>query len=334
MRMGATGPTRYPLLPHPETPMRTLLTIPLLSALFALTAQDPQTQEPTPQDAPKKLDEARYDHFGTGITEGAATPLTEALKNPDQFTGKKVRLEAPITAVCQTKGCWMHLGAQEPPVMVKFKDYAFFVPKDASGRTAIVEGTMKIKQESVAETKHYLEDAGKHEEAAKVTEGRKLFFFMADGVAIAKSTKKLDEARYDHFGTGITEGAATPLTEALKNPDQFTGKKVRLEAPITAVCQTKGCWMHLGAQEPPVMVKFKDYAFFVPKDASGRTAIVEGTMKIKQESVAETKHYLEDAGKHEEAAKVTEGRKLFFFMADGVAIAKPAAEKSAATDAK
>ncbi|MBL9075881.1 MAG: DUF4920 domain-containing protein, partial [Planctomycetes bacterium] len=133
--------------------MRTLLTIPVLSALFALTAQDPQTQ------APKKLDEARYDHFGAGIVEGPVTKLADALAKPDAFTGKVVRLEAPITAVCQTKGCWMHLGAQQPPVMVKFKDYAFFVPKDASGRTAIVEGTMKMKQETVEETRHYLEDA-------------------------------------------------------------------------------------------------------------------------------------------------------------------------------
>jgi hypothetical protein len=84
--------------------------------------------------------------------------------------------------------------------------------------------------------------------------------------------------------------------------------------------------MHLGSQEPPVMVKFKDYAFFMPKDASGRTAIVEGTMAMKQETVEQTRHYLEDAGKTDEAKKVTEGRKLFHFMASGVAIQKPAAK--------
>ena len=71
--------------------------------------------------------------------------------------------------------------------MVKFKDYGFFMPKDASGRTAIVEGTLTMKQETVAETKHYLEDAGKTDEAAKVTEGRKLYHFMASGVAIKKA---------------------------------------------------------------------------------------------------------------------------------------------------
>ncbi|MBX3462273.1 MAG: DUF4920 domain-containing protein [Planctomycetes bacterium] len=161
--------------------MRILLTLPLLGSLFALPAQ-----EPAPK-APAKLDEKVYDHFGAGVVEGQTTKLADALKNPDQFTGKTVRLEGAITAVCQTKGCWMHLGDQNPPVMVKFKDYAFFVPKDASGRTAIVEGTMTLKQETVEQTRHYLEDAGKHEEAKKITEGRKLYHLMATGVAIEKA---------------------------------------------------------------------------------------------------------------------------------------------------
>jgi hypothetical protein len=167
--------------------MRTILTISLLSTLFAIAAQDPTTPP-----APAKLDAKVYDHFGAGIAEGPTVDLATALKTPEQFTGKVVRLSAPITAVCQTKGCWMHLGSQTPPVMVKFKDYAFFVPKDASGRTAIVEGTMTMQQETVEQTRHYLEDAGKTEEASKITEGRKLYHLLASGVAIEKPAKKTD----------------------------------------------------------------------------------------------------------------------------------------------
>ena len=290
----------------------------------------PQPQSPapaTPQDAaaakkPRKLDEKLFDHFGDGIVEGPAVDVAEALKSPDQYTGKTVRLTGPITGICQTKGCWMQVGTPSQFVFVKFKDYAFFVPKDSSGRVAIVEGTMTMKQETVEQTKHYLEDAGKHDEAAKVTAGRKLWNFMASGVAIKKAQRKLDEKVYDHFGDGIVEGPAVDVAEALKNPDQYTGKTVRLQGTIDSVCQTKGCWMQLGTQSPTVFVKFKDYAFFVPKDSSGRVAIVEGTMTMKQETVEQTKHYLEDAGKHDEAAKVTEGRKLWHFLASGVAIKK------------
>ena len=64
------------------------------------------------------------------------------------------------------------------------------MPKDASGRQAVLEGTLSFKQETVAETKHYLKDAGKHDAAAKVTKGRKILRFMADGVAIEKAAGK------------------------------------------------------------------------------------------------------------------------------------------------
>jgi hypothetical protein len=326
---------RYRARPFPRRTMNALHLLPLLSLAGVLAAQTPPSTTPAlplqppvakaqdPAAAAKKLDERTWEHFGDGITESAATPLADVLKKPEDYTGKVVRIEAPITAVCQTKGCWMHLGSQQPPVMVKFKDYGFFVPKDASGRTAIVEGTMAMKQETVEETKHYLEDAGKHDEAAKVTEGRKLYRFMASGVAIKKAAKKLDEKTWEHFGDGIAEGVEiTPMDHVVANLDLYTGKRIRLEAPITAVCKVKGCWMHLGDRKPPVMVKFKDYGFFVPKDASGRTAIVDGSIAMKQETVAQTRHYLEDAGKHDEAAKVTEGRKVYLFMASGVAIKK------------
>ena len=171
-------------MPTPRT-AASLTALALLTA--ALAAQSPA--------APKKLDAKKYDHFGAGITVGAAPmSLRAALENAADLDGKTIRVRAPITGVCQVKGCWMNLGkpdaAGNPPVFVKFKDYAFFVPKDASGRQAVLEGTLSFKQETVAETKHYLEDAGKHDAAAKVTKGRKILRFMADGVAIEKAAGK------------------------------------------------------------------------------------------------------------------------------------------------
>jgi hypothetical protein len=322
--------------------MRSLRFLPLLTVSLSLAvathAQDKPAQDATATSKASKLDAKLYDHFGTGITVGdKPLTLSEALKDPAKLTGKVIRLEAPITGVCQTKGCWMNLGTPDakgnPPVFVKFKDYGFFMPKDSSGRTAIVEGTMTFKQETVAETKHYLEDAGKTEEAKKVTEGRKILRFMASGVAIKKAAS-LDLSNYEQFGAGV-KAADAPLTleTVMSNPQEFVGKQVSLSAPITGVCQSKGCWMNLGTPDakgnPPVFVKFKDYGFFVPKDASGRNAVVVGELSFKQETVAETKHYLEDAGKTEEAKKVTEGRKVLRFMASGVAIEKAAAKANA-----
>ncbi|MFK7742685.1 MAG: DUF4920 domain-containing protein [Planctomycetota bacterium] len=320
----------------------TLACVAMLTASVAASAQQPgnaKTQggaQEASSAKSAKLDATRYQHFGDGVLRATKLPqvsLAEVMANPTKFTKKKIRLEGPITGVCQAKGCWMNLGKPlpngNPPVFVKFKDYAFFVPKDASGRDAIIEGMLSFKQETVAETRHYLEDAGRTEDAKKVTQGRKILRFMADGVAIEKPASF---ASWQQFGSGI-KGSAKPLTLAtvMANPTKFANKKIRLSGPITGVCQAKGCWMNLGKPlpngNPPVFVKFKDYAFFVPKDASGSEAVVEGTLSYKQETVAETRHYLEDAGRTEDAKKVTQGRKILRFMADGVAIEPAKASK-------
>jgi len=111
------------------------------------------------------------------------------------------------------------------------------------------------------------------------------------------------------------------------NVSNYEGKRVRLQGTISAVCKKKGCWMYVGDGENRVKVRFKDYGFFVPTDCEGRIAILEGEFSLYEMSVSERKHYLEDEGKSEEAAKVTEPKKVPFVMADGVALAKVASKK-------
>ena len=68
---------------------------------------------------------------------------------------------------------------------VTFKDYAFFVPKDASGKTVIMDGYAYKNVTTVAELRHYAEDAGKpKEEIEKITEPESELVFEAHGVII------------------------------------------------------------------------------------------------------------------------------------------------------
>ncbi|MGE3174064.1 MAG: DUF4920 domain-containing protein [Planctomycetota bacterium] len=131
------------------------------------------------------FDPQKFDQFGAGVDSADAVPVERVLAAPQDFVGKSLRLRGPVQSVCQTKGCWMRIGG-DPNVFVKFKDYGFFVPLDAEGRDAILEGELAIKEQSVAERRHYLEDAGKYDEAAKVTEPLRTVTFMATGVALAK----------------------------------------------------------------------------------------------------------------------------------------------------
>jgi len=137
------------------------------------------------------------------------------------------------------------------------------------------------------------------------------------------ATARLDDKIYDHFGDGIAAmGETITLATLVEKSKELVGKKVRLTGDVKSVCKTKGCWMVLADGSMEVRIKFRDYGFFMPKDCEGRTAILEGTFDVSETSVADLKHLLEDEGKTEEAAMVTEPRLEMNVTADGVALKK------------
>jgi hypothetical protein len=72
-------------------------------------------------------------------------------------------------------------------IMVRFKDYGFFVPKDIAGREVVIEGLASRELTPVDELRHYAEDAGKSkEEIESITEPKMELKFMADGVALLR----------------------------------------------------------------------------------------------------------------------------------------------------
>lgn len=123
-------------------------------------------------------------HFGAPISDAKPMTLASLLEEPAASNGKVVVVEGVVDEVCQNKGCWMTLKHDGQEMRVRFKDYAFFVPKDSSGKTARIEGVFEVKDVPVDEARHYLEDAGKSEEAAKITAPVKSFTFMASGVEL------------------------------------------------------------------------------------------------------------------------------------------------------
>ncbi|MBT8259657.1 MAG: DUF4920 domain-containing protein [Bacteroidia bacterium] len=96
------------------------------------------------------------------------------------------KMVAKVEEVCQTKGCWMKLDLENgEEVMVRFKDYGFFMPKDIAGKEVIINGIAFVNEMSVDEQRHYAEDAGDSEEAiAAITEPKKTYSFEADGVLL------------------------------------------------------------------------------------------------------------------------------------------------------
>jgi hypothetical protein len=126
--------------------------------------------------------------FGAAVTAENAVPCDEVLAKMGTAESMPMKVTGMVKEVCQKKGCWMTLVSDQPgsPEMrVTFKDYAFFVPKDLSGKHVVVEGFAFVETTSVEVLRHYAEDAKKSaEEIAAITEPKREVSFEAAGVLI------------------------------------------------------------------------------------------------------------------------------------------------------
>ena len=101
-------------------------------------------------------------------------------------SSSKIKLEGEILSSCPMKGCWMKISVEKDTVLVRFKDYGFFVPKNGiEGKRTIINGNISIDTLSVSQLQHYAEDAGRSkEEIALITKPEITISFLADGVLI------------------------------------------------------------------------------------------------------------------------------------------------------
>jgi Domain of unknown function (DUF4920) len=99
-----------------------------------------------------------------------------------------VKIKAKIIEVCPKKGCWLKLELNDgSTAMVKMKDYGFFLPVSAKGKTVVIDGEVKLKTTSVAELKHYAEDAKKSkEEIDAITKPEQEVKVLAKGIVIVE----------------------------------------------------------------------------------------------------------------------------------------------------
>ena len=78
----------------------------------------------------------------------------------------------------------------------------------------------------------------------------------------------------NHFGKEINENKAIEASALPAKMGDKTEMAAKVSGTVESVCQVKGCWMQVKLDNGETMrVVFKDYAFFVPKDIAGKTAI-------------------------------------------------------------
>ncbi len=156
--------------------MKKLLLI--LSVVFFAAAANAQ---------PPAGDAKTGDWYGEKITTEGAVNINDVaakLNSGEEFSGGKIT--AKIVEVCPKKGCWLKLELNNgSTATVKMKDYGFFLPLAAKGKTVVIDGDVKMKSTSVAELKHYSVDAKKSkEEIDAITQPQKEMRVTAKGIVI------------------------------------------------------------------------------------------------------------------------------------------------------
>ena len=147
-----------------------------------------------------------------------------------------------------------------------------------------------------------------------------LAFVLLAGLAVnAQSPKSAEKGVTYGEGTSADGSIAVTDLESKAKDNKYEGK---VKGKVTEVCQEKGCWMKLDkGNGETVMVKFKDYGFFMPKDIVGKEVVLEGEAIVKEVSVKQQQHYAKDAGKsEEEIKKITKAKKELQFIAKGVLV--------------
>ena len=123
--------------------------------------------------------------------EFSVLDIKDYKSNKEKFiadTENLIKIEGQILSSCPMKGCWMKIKSEEDTILVRFKDYGFFVPKEGiAGDKTIINGKLSVDTLSVALLRHYAEDAGKSlKEINRITEPEVSMIFLADGVLIRK----------------------------------------------------------------------------------------------------------------------------------------------------
>ena len=148
-------------------------------------------------------------------------------------------------------------------------------------------------------------------------------FFLSTTIAFAQPPAG-DAKPGDWYGKEITTAGAINAADL---PAKLLGDntiQTKVKAKVLDVCSAKGCWMKVAINDTiQGFVKMKNYGFFVPLAAKGKTVVIDGDAKIKTTTIEELRHYAEDAKKSKKEIKaITKPEREVRFIASGIVVAE------------
>ena len=126
-----------------------------------------------------------------------------------------------------------------------------------------------------------------------------LLFILSCQNAETKTSSKTEMPTFEMYGdSNMTLDGSIDIKSLMNLLKDNDSVDVKLKAEVTGVCKKKGCWMDVKLDDSTTMlVRFKDYGFFVPMDCEGKHATIQGQVKKTTHSVEWLRHKAEDAGK-------------------------------------
>ncbi len=151
-----------------------------------------------------------------------------------------------------------------------------------------------------------------------------VFILLAFSAAITTNAQppEGDAKPGDWYGEKVSTEGARPLAGLVQKLNDNDKVENKFTVKVLDVCPKKGCWLKVQVDEnTTAFVKMKDYGFFVPLAAKGKTVVIDGEVSLKTTSVAELKHYAEDAKKtKEEIDAIIKPEKEIRIMAKGIVV--------------
>lgn len=139
----------------------------------------------------------------------------------------------------------------------------------------------------------------------------------------------LEAGESRHFGAPFSvEDEPMSLSDAIASlqaeEDREQLDPIKVQASIEYVCESRGCWLALDAEDVdrPVRVRMKDYGFFISRNAAGARAVIEGALEEVTLSEDEARHYAEKQG-HVDPDSIEGQEEAYRFVATGVEVTQP-----------
>ena len=153
----------------------------LLTAVAALSLGVVMAQPPAGDAKPG-------DWYGAKVQTVNAIDIARIPAQLETKESFKTTVKARVLDVCPKKGCWLTLAVNDSTTaMVKMKDYGFFLPVAAKGKTIVLDGDVALISTPVEELKHYAKDAKKSQaEIDAITQPKKEIRFTASGITIVE----------------------------------------------------------------------------------------------------------------------------------------------------